>query len=186
MKKYFKWFYNVWYRFFPPEMLDYTKHADGVPAKVIRMKDGSYGMQMKGEKYVQTGIPRGHILLGPLAKMKHKLKNMVFNQVFAELEKMSAEHETDMMPPEHQKPPVRELYRVLLELENAEVTPDMKGRIKLIRKVLTFFLQEDDAYCLRFQWVMERLDMKKIKLTDADKYFFRAKYFKVDHSHFDY
>ncbi len=167
-------------------MLNYIKHADGVPAKVVVQKDGSYGMQMKGEKYVQPGIPRAHILFGPLAKMKQKVKQMVFNQVFAELEKMSKESQADMMPPEHQKLAVRELGRVLQELENAEVTPDMKGRIKLIRKVLTFFLQEDDAYCLRFQWVMERLDMKKIKLTDADKYFFRAKYFKVDHDHFDY
>lgn len=167
-------------------MLDYSKNIDGRPAKVVRQKDGSYGMQMQGEKYVQPGFPRGHVLLGPLAKLKSSIKNMVFNQAFEQIAKMAEENKNDMLPPEHMKPPIRELYRVLEELENAEVTPDMKGRIKLIRKVLTFFLQEDDAYCLRFQWVMERLNMKKIKLTDADKYFFRAKYFKVDHSHYDY
>lgn len=179
-------FYNIWYRFFPPEMVKYWKTKDMARAKVTHSDDGSLQMKIEGEKYPFPGFPRGHILTGSLAKIKHTIKNMVFNKAFAELEKMESQISTDSVPPEKMSPAVRELHRVLNELENAEVVPDMKGRIRLIRKVICHFLQEDDAYRFRFQWVMEHLDMKKVKLTKEDKYYFRGKYFKVDYDHFDY
>lgn len=181
-----KKFFNFYYKFRPPEMVNYWKKADGAKAKVIEQEDGSFGMQIDGEKRIYPGFPRGHVLTGPLASLKHKVKNLVFNQVFGELERMSAEHKHDMLPPERMVPAVRELWRVLDELENAEVVPDMKARIRLIKTVLTFFFMEDDAYRFRFQWVLERLDMKKVKLSKEDKYYFRGKYFKVDHERFDY
>jgi hypothetical protein len=167
-------------------MVGYWKRAETVKAKVTKAEDGSYQMLMEGEKYPFPGFPRGHVLFGPLAKLKHSVKNLVFNQVFAELDKMADEMKADMLPPERMAPAVRELYRVLDELENAEVVGDMKGRIRLIKRVLTFFLQEDDAYRFRWQWAMERLDMSKVKLSKADKYFFRAKWFKVDNDKLEY
>lgn len=167
-------------------MVSYWKRADGARAKILTGKEGEYLMEIDGEKYPYPGFPRGHVLTGPLAKLKKSVKNMVFNQVFAELEKMASEMKADMLPPEKMVPAVRELWRGLEELENAEVVPDMKARIRLIKLVLTFFLQEDDAYRFRFQWLFPKLDMDKIKLTKADKYYFRGKYFKVDHDHYDY
>ena len=173
---------NLYYRIRPPEMVNYWKKGDNALARVVHDKDGALKMDIKGEKYLFPGFPRGHILEGPLAKLKHKAKNVIFNQVFEEMQK----HTADMVPPEKMVVPVREIWRVLEELENAEVVPDMKERIKLIKKVLCFFLQEDDAYRFRAQWVFERLNKKKIKLSKADKYYFRAKYFKVDHDKFEY
>lgn len=176
----------MFYKVKPPESVQYYKTKSNVHAKVIQAEGGEMEMEIEGEKYNYPGFPRGHVLTGPLASLKHKIKNSVFNQVFAEIDSMAKEMQYDMLPPEKMSPSVRELHRVLSELENAEVVPDMKGRIRLIRKVLCFFLQEDDAYRFRYQWVMEHLDLSKVKLTKADKYYFRGKYFKVDHDKFSY
>lgn len=182
-----KFFFNLWYKFNPPESVQYWKNPGGMTkARLTHSKDGALQMEVQGEKYPMAGFPRHHVLSGPVAAIKNKVKNMVFNQVFEEVSKMEAEHSADMLPPEQLAPAVRELYRVLELMEHAEVVPDMKGRVRLIKKVLTFFLQEDDAYRFRFQWAMERLDMNKVKLSKADKYYFRGKYFKVDHDKFDY
>ena len=186
VKKVVKMFFNKYYRIKPPESVSYYKTAESARARLTNAKDGSLQMEIKGEKYPFAGFPRGHVLVGPLAKLKKKIKDQVFNQVFAEIDRMSAEMGPDMLPPEKMCPAIRELHRVLQELEDAEVVEDMKGRIRLIKKVVTFFLQEDDAYRFRFQWVMERLDKNKVKLSKADKYYFRGKYFKVDHDKFDY
>ena len=124
--------------------------------------------------------------MGPLAKLKSKIKNRMLNEVFQEIEEMTKDMEASMLPPDKMAPSVREIDRVLRLLEDAEVVEDMKARIRLVRKVVTFFLQEDDAYRFRMQWAFERLDPKKMKLSKADKYYFRGKYFKVDHDIFDY
>jgi hypothetical protein len=185
IKKIVKVFFNFYFKIKPPESVNYYKTKEAARGKVIRTEDGLQ-MKIEGEKYNYPGFPRGPVLYGPLAEMKHKIKNMVFNQVFDELGKMTEDMKYDMLPPEQMAPSVRELYRVLGDLENAEVVEDMKARIRLIKKVITFFLQEDDAYRMRMQWVLERLDMKKMKLTKADKYYFRGKYFKVDNDIYDY
>ena len=182
IRKLVKFFFNKWYRIKPPESVGYWRRGDSAKAKIIHADDGSYQMQIEGEKYAYPGYPRGHVLTGPLATLKRKIKNAVFNEVFGEMEK----HTTDMLPPERMVPAVRELWNKLEVLENAEVVEDMKARIRLIKKVLCFFLQEDDAYRFRWQWVMEHMDMGKIRMTKADKYYFRGKYFKVDHDRFDY
>lgn len=181
-----RWFFNLYFRVKPPPMVKYWKWGKPRRAKIQDGTESGLSMKIEGEDYEYPGFPRGHVLVGPLAKLKHTVKTQVFNQVFAELEKMTEEMKYDMLPPDKMAPAVRELYRVFDTLENAEVVDDMKGRIRLIKRVLTFFFQEDDAYRFRMQWVLEHLDMKKMKLSDADKYFFRGKYFKVDHDKFDY
>lgn len=186
LQKLTRWFFNRWYKVKSPETVKYWNWGDAAKAKVTTAPDGHFQMEIQGEKYPYPGFPRGHVLSGPLAGLKHKVKNMVFNTVFAEIEKMADEMKHDMVPEERMVPSVKELHRVLTDLENAEVVGDMKGRIALIRKVLCFFLQEDDAYRFRYQWAMERLDISKVKLSKADKYYFRGKYFKVDHDHYDY
>lgn len=79
----------------------------------------------------------------------------------------------------------KEMELVLNFLENAEVTPDMKARIKLIKRVLFCFMEDEDFGKLieRFIW---EVDWKKLKLSKGDIYFFRGKYFKVDYEKFDY
>ena len=167
-------------------MVQYWKSKESAKAKVIHGKDGSLQMVIEGEKYPLPSFPRGHILSGPLAKLKHKVKNMVFNKAFEEIEKLAKENSVNMQPIEVCAPFIREMWRVFEKLENAEVVPDMKERIKLIKKVMCWFLQEDDAYRFRAQWFLENLDIGKVKLSKADKYYFRGKYFKVDHDQWDY
>lgn len=181
-----KAFFNVWYKIRPPEMVKYWKWGDAARAKITKGEDGNDTLYIEGEKYAFPGVPRGHVLLGPLASIKKAIKQKVFNEVFAELQRMADDAKYDMTPAEKMAPAVKELHRVFDLMESAEVTDDMKGRIRLIKRVFTFFFQEDDAYRFRMQWMFDHLDIDKMKLSKADKYYFRGKYFKVDHAKFDY
>ena len=70
-------------------------------------------------------------------------------------------------------------------LENAEVIGDMKERQRLLKRILMFVL-EDQRIKECFDIFIKEVDWKKIRLTKADKYFFRAKYFKVDYPEYQY
>lgn len=232
-------------------MVSYWKHSDSVEAKLFKDKDGVMRMQMRGEKYLFPGYPRGSLLFGKLSPLKHQIKNKIFNETWALLEKNKSESEIrahlsqkweeifqlaeetkyDMVPFEKMVPPVKELHRVMTKI----------GCDIRLRDVLCFILQEDDAYRMRFQWIIkffprwasptglnfyqalcnleegevvgdmkerERLfrkvfmfmvkdsetfksflteaNWKAIGLTEADKYFLRAKYFKCDWPEYQY
>lgn len=172
-------FFNLWYRIRPPAMVSYWKRNDSARAKVVRQEGGSYGMEIEGEDEVMPGFPRGHVLFGPLSKMKHKLKG-AFNEAYVGIDEFLKEVKFDIPPKEKFLPAVKEIWRAFEDLENAEVTGDMKERVRLWKTVLCWLMQEDDAYRYRFQYLLERIDMKKVKLSKADKYYFRGKYFKVD------
>lgn len=125
------------------------------------------------------GLPRGHVLFGPVSKAKHKVK-MAFNEAYEALEELSRESKHDILPREKMLPAVRTLWDAFEDVKNAEVTEDMKERVKLWQTVLCWLMSEDDAYRFRMQYLFERVDMQKMKLSEQDKYFFRGKYFKVD------
>ena len=174
LQKFFKWFFKIK----PLEAVKYYKKHDSARAKVVQMKDGSRQMFIEGEKYPFPGFPRAHILMGgSLDKMKDSLKESIFHSIFAVVEQAFP----DMIPEEQLCPFVKELWRVLTLLEEAEMTEDMRLRIRNGKKAICYFLQEDDSYRFRFQWLLERLNMKKCRLSKADKYYFRAKYFKADY-----
>ncbi len=241
-------------------MVKYWKTKDSVEAKVTKDPEGHYVMFMDGEKYPFPGFPRGSLLFGKLSKLKHEIKNQIFNRIWYALEKdvpaedimgifrndtlphlevLMESMKYDMVPFEKMVPPVKEIYRALSVVEE-----QYGGKIALIKDILTFILQEDDAYRMRFQdlvqyfkegkgsnkqrlkfafeqlehaeivgdmkerqrlwksgfsffaWqpgigeafdaFVKELDFKKVYLTKADKYFFRAKYYKVDRRNFDY
>lgn len=279
IKKIIKFFFNRWYKIRPPEMVEYWKWSDTARARIATAPDGSFQMEIKGEKYPLAGFPRGHVLTGSLARFKHKIKNLVFNDTWAMLEQNAtaygiAEHfrenvipqlveeikkcKPDMLPPQRMAASVREVNRALETLEGKVAHPDNRFLIARMREGITFFLQEDDAYRFRLQWAAQYVwywmlgrkllrligiktkplpfqklskafdlikdaevvpDMKarieliqtvlkvmlqepffktvieatideirwrKMFLTKADKYYFRGKYFKVDHHKYDY
>lgn len=173
-------FFNIWYRISPPKMVHYWKNNDTARARIKHQKDGSYGLEIEGEDQVMPGFPRGHILFGPLSKVKHRIKTS-FNEAYVEIEKFHKENKHDFLPYEKLLPPVKVLWKAFEDLENAEVTEDMKERIKIWKTVICWWMQEDDAYRFRLQYLLERINLKKIRLSKQDKYFFRGKYFKVDH-----
>ncbi len=167
-------------------MVKYWKWGGVALAKVTKAPDGSDQMYIEGEDYAYPGFPRGHVLMNPLAKLKHAVKNKIFNDVFAELQIMANDYKYDMAPREKMVPAVREIYDLLEFMEHMEVVDDMKKRISLIKMILTFFLQEDDAYRFRAQYFLSHIKQKKVALSDADKYYARGKYWKVDYDHYDY
>ncbi|MBI1834111.1 MAG: hypothetical protein HYR90_04800 [Candidatus Andersenbacteria bacterium] len=270
-----RWLFGKLYKFRLPEMVQYWRFGDVARAKLVTLDSGAYGMVIEGEKYPLMGFPRGPVLFGPLARLKHIVKNVIFNEAWKLLEEGKTNEEImnymksvafpliieeskrnkyDMFPPEKLCPAVKELWRamdavgkrmglddwfkdlrdgiafffqeddayrfrfqwvakyinpksfwrkiyrfftrkpysfkkelelVLNFLENAEIVPDMKGRIKLIKRVMFSFLEDKDFGKLVEEIVWE-LDWKKLKLSKADTYYFRGKYFKVDLDHFDY
>ena len=70
--------------------------------------------------------------------------------------------------------------RALMYLEDAEIICDMKDKIRLLRRVLLLVLKDKNIKNL-FIKLFKELDWKKIQPRKADLYFFRGKYFKVDH-----
>lgn len=65
-------------------------------------------------------------------------------------------------------------------LEHAEMIGDMKERIRLLKRVLLFI-----GGC-KLEAFLKEMNWKRFQLTKADKYFFRAKYFKVDFPEYQY
>lgn len=175
-----KTYYNILCRFRPPEMVQYWKDGDKARARVVENETGEYGMDIEGEKYRYPGFPRGHVLTGSFARMKKGLKEFLLNKAFAEMERMYADSKEDMLPPEKMVPAVRHIWETFEKLENCEVNDDMRGRIGLIKKVFCQILQEDDAYRFRGQLFLYLIDQKKVKLSKADLYYARGKYWKPD------
>lgn len=239
------------------EMVQYWKKNESVAAKVIKATDGSLVMKLEGEKYPLPSFPRGHLLYGPLSKLKHEIKNQIFNESWAKLEAGIDKKEIiqdiksklyneipkyleplkyDMLPPESMCPSVREIHRAwtkispetsvlrdylcmilqeddsyrwrvswlvkwfgwfmkwnpvksfdyaLKMLEHGEVIGDMKERQRLLRRILMLYLENSETR-KKFIQLFKEIDWDKVKLTKADKYFFRGKYFKVDLDLFEY
>ena len=81
--------------------------------------------------------------------------------------------------------PIKFWIYALEMLEHAEVIGDMKERMRLLKRVIVLAL-EDKNIRDYFNKFMKELDYSKVKLSKADKYFFRAKYFKVDYPEYTY
>ena len=239
------------------EMVSYWKFKDSVSAKVMRSKEGNQIMIMEGEKYPFSSFPRGHILFGKLSKLKHEIKNQIFNDSWWNLEKGISNEEIifkikdklfneipkyyeplkyDAIPIRGMCPAIKEIYRAwtkvspktgvlrdylcfilqeddsyrnrvqwlatwfgwfmkwnpvksfeyaLSMLEHGEVIGDMKERARLLKRILMLVL-EDRRIRNQFILLFREINWKKVKLTKADKYHFRGKYFKVDLNLFDY
>lgn len=241
-------------------MVDYWKRQQSVEARITKGRNGETIMQMAGEQQPFPGYPRGYLLFGKLSKLKHEIKNQIFNFAWYELEKnvdeqslirqlkgpifdaifaLSEETKYDRVPYEAMVPAVKEIYRAW-----TKVAPG--PRSLNIRDIFCFILQEDDSYRFRVQWAVDyfspilkwrdpvkmldkafewlevgeviddmkerqrlwrrtfmlllrdprirkfyidfvrEVDWNKVRLTEADKYHFRGKYFKVDLDKFEY
>jgi hypothetical protein len=234
---------NWYYRMFPPEMVSWWMTKEACQAKVTTDEDGSYIMWMEGEKYPFPGYPRGHLLYGTLSKLKHEIKNQIFNRNWERIGRrepvsideacqniyeLAEKSKYDMLPVEKMAPAVREMYKNLTHpvwryiisyifqeddgyrfrfqwlmtyidkkdpigsfdtgmqmLEHAEVIDDMKERVNLIRVVM-LKLWENPVYAQYWIDFVQNAKLSDMKLSKADKFYFRAKYFKVDYPHMEY
>ena len=156
-----------------PNSVQYgEKKGKELAQPVFNEKTQSMELHIKGEEYALRGMPRHHFLHGPLAPLKGYMKNFVITAMVKCL--------PYKIPDDKLVEPVREFARVFDLLIEAEDEPEMKKLMGQFKDAMTMMLQEDDAWRFRFQWAMEKLDMKKIKLNKSDKYYFRGKSFKVD------
>lgn len=156
------------------EMVQYWKTKKAIPAKVTKAEDGSSIMVMESEKYAFPTFPRGHLLMKDsdgnypaLPRIKHEIKNQVFNESWALLEEGKSNEEVvkhiksklfneiaeigeelkyDMLPVKKMTPSVREIHRAW-----TKVAPQSTYQL---RDYLCFILQEDDAYRMRVQWLV--------------------------------
>jgi len=142
----------------------------------INKKTGEIELAIKGEKYPLRCHPRHHVLHGPMVELKRRMKNLVIENLADQISK-TVKHKT---PESQWAIPVREIARVFDLMIEAEDEPSMKKLMKQLRDPICMILEEDDAWRFRLQWYLEHLNMKKIKLSKSDKYYFRAKSFKVD------
>ena len=164
-----------------PEMVQYWKNGDRARAKVVTLKDGSYAMVIEGEKYPLAGFPRGPVLFGPLARLKYTAKNMIFNEIWRMLEEDKTDEEImdyvftavrptllatikdmkyDMFPYEKMCPAVKEIWRAMTAVEKRIQNSQEREDFENIKLGLTFFLQEDDAYRFRVQWMARYINPK--------------------------
>ena len=128
-------------------------------------------LYISGSKYAMNAVPRREFL-DFLDPVKHKVEELIMDTVV----KMVAKE----LPESLYSKPIKEISRVFDELIEAETEAQMRTKWKKIKKFICAFLEEDVAYRYRFQWFIEHLDVSKVKLSDADKYYFRPKRFKVD------
>lgn len=156
------------------EMVQYWKHKEGVDAKLTRDEKGDVVMYMEGEKYPMPGFPRAHILFGNLSKIKHEIKNQVFNESWRKLEegidkkeiikdikhtllveipKYMEKSRYDLPPTSAMSPAVREIHRAW-----TKVSPETPQ----IRDYLCLILQEDDSYRWRVSWLPQWFGLLKI------------------------
>ena len=81
--------------------------------------------------------------------------------------------------------PIKLLEKGLKMVEIGEVIGDMKRKIKLLRTGLTLGLQ-DPSIKSQFLEFFKEVNWKKVKITEAERFHLRAKYFKCDLDVMDY
>jgi len=143
---------------------------------IINEKNGEIELHITGEKYPLRAHPRHHVLHGPMVELKRKMKNMVIETLAGHIAKTVKYKRPESSWAE----PIKEIARVFDLCIEAEDEPEMKRLMKQLRDPICMILNEDDAWRFRVQWALEKLNMKKVRLNKSDKYYFRAKSFKVD------
>jgi len=78
------------------------------------------------------------------------------------------------------KPTRKHLSRAFDMMEQAEVVDDMKERIRLVKRGFLYMAND------KLDALLKEINWKKVGLSKADKYFFRAKWFKVDYPEYQY
>lgn len=148
-------------------MVQYWKTKESVGARITRGKHGEVVMDMDGEAEQFPGFPRSHLLFGKLSKLKHEIKNQIFNDGWAMLEaghngkemfaylksvalprikELAEQTRYDYVPVSKLNPAVKEIHRAWTKVAPASTY--------WLRDVLCFVLQEDDAYRFRAQWIV--------------------------------
>lgn len=174
-----RWLFNKLYRIHPPEYVQYWKRGDKARAKLMVMEDGAYAMGIEGEKYPLMAFPRGPILFGAVQTIKTTAKNVLFNQVWKMIEegysnqaigsyvkqvaiptiiRESEQYHYDMLPVIRMCRAMKEVWRAMTVVERLFEQREARLQFQALKRAITFFFQEDDAYRFRVQWVSKYLN----------------------------
>lgn len=142
-------------------------------------KDGEQETVIIGEKYPLRGHSRESVLHGKLRLISGNIKEGL---------RILALARKEMIPRENMKLPVRVIADVcdmFIAAEKSDKAPEkdvfgsmgMKQKWEFFKKFCCYLLEEDDAYCFRYQLFFEAMAkrMKQIRLTKADKYYFHSR-----------
>jgi len=148
-------------------------NSERIVTKHTRGEDGGQLTYVSQEKYP---------IRGDTGKMGGAL--MALKPIKSILNKIVMGRLANLIPFDTQRAnltePVREIARLFDLLIDAEKLEGNKDQWKAWKKLVCIMLENDVAYRYRFQWMAERLNNSKVRLTDGDKYFFRVKNFWVD------
>jgi len=159
-------------------MVQYWKHSNAVQAKVMEI-DGVTVMKMEGEPHIFPGFPRGWLLFGKLSKLKHEVKNQIFNDNWALLEEgrdidfrkplkniyeLMEDTKYDRLPAHKMVKPVREIHRAFTKVSDNT----------MLRDLICFVLQEDDSYRFRLQWLVTYMPTYLFKFIEPARLFIKA------------
>ena len=115
------------------KMVQYPTKTKPVIAKPVRQADGSIELEIAGEDYNFRGLPRNHILHGPMAPLKRWIKNMIIEELISNL--------PELLPNDQLSEPIGELARCFDLLIEAEEVEEMKRRWKLFKHAICMFLE---------------------------------------------
>jgi len=161
----------------PPDRVQYgDKKGREKAYPFVDEKTGEMKLRIKGEKEDLRCFPRHHVLHGPMVELKRRMKNLIIESLAEHIERTVKYKRSESQ----WAIPIKELARVFDLWIEAEDEPSMRQLVKQLRDPICMLLQEDDAWRFRLQWFLQHLDMKKVRLDKSDKYYFRAKSFKVD------
>ena len=142
-------------------------------------KDGEQETVIIGEKYPLRGHSRENVLHGKLRLISGNIKEGL---------RILALAKKEMIPRENLKLPVRAFFDVcdmFMAAEKSDRAPEkdvfgsmgLKQKWEFLKKFGCYLLEDDDAYCFRFQLFIEAMAqrIKKIRLSKGDKYYFHSR-----------
>lgn len=123
-------------------------------------------------KYPLKGTPRKHFFDEILDPLNHQVNNIILDVGWKLINSGAPEKEYIE--------PVREIARLFDLLTEAEEADTLKQKWQRYKRAVCTFLQEDDAYRLRFLWALSKADLNKLKMKKEDLWWLSKKGFNIN------
>ena len=138
----------------------------------IRAKEnGEKEVYAEGWKYPLKGTPRKEFFNEILDPLKHRVNDAILDVGWKLINSGAPEKEYCE--------PVKEIARMFDLLTEAEEYEGLKTKWQRYKRAVCTFLQEDDAYRLRFLWALSKADLNKLKLKKEDAWWLSQKHFNI-------
>lgn len=148
---------------------DLTDFVDGVAVRATEKGDVlSFVTNPEGGLTPEyPGIPRQEVLK-ELDAYKRTAETL--------LELMHVKFKDSFLKVENLPPSLKEVHRLFGVLIDCEGQDRMKQRWEKIRDLVILAFYEDTSYRFRAQFMLEKADIKKLIMTDDDRFWFKTRY----------